>query len=243
MRRVDLIAEVASNHGGDLSLAKEFIYRYTEAGADWIKFQMTRVAHLRPSDPQFSWFERAELSDDALAQLAELCGHCGVKFLCTVYNAANVPMLRSISPHVKVGAGEGAEKTLAEAIFAANFTTVIVSNPVRALWIKPMNKGYKKPRLLPLTTVTRYPTPTGAVHLEPGTFGWSDHCAGIAGAAAAIALGARMIEKHVQLPFQARRHAPWEATVEEFRALRAFADEDPGRFVGRWQHVSQEVLA
>jgi sialic acid synthase SpsE len=76
-----------------------------------------------------------------------------------------------------------------------------------------------------------------------GHYGWSDHCVGLEGAQLAIVKGARMIEKHVQLPFQGRTAKPYEATIEEFRALRAFADENPSRFIGRWQHVNVPVLA
>ena len=48
---IEIIAECASNHGGSIPLAKEFIWRCAEAGADWVKFQTTRVKHLRKTVP------------------------------------------------------------------------------------------------------------------------------------------------------------------------------------------------
>ncbi len=89
--------------------------------------------------------------------------------------------------------------------------------------------------------MTRYPAPAafaGHLAVQPyqrPVIGWSDHCVGIDIACSAILAGATVIEKHVCLPTQARPVQPWEATVDAFRALRAFADEDPaGRFIGRW---------
>ena len=247
-RRVELCAEVASNHGGDLSLAKEFIYRYAEAGADWIKFQATRVAHLRPSDPQFAWFQRAELSDDALAQLAETCSDVGVQFLCTINHADDAPMLRSISPFVKVGAGESRELSLRDAIFAQDFQKIFVSNPPEGTWrVDKLNSSrtqrmkWNFAKVYPLTTVSRYPCPAICADVRQGHHGWSDHCIGLDGTKLAIVKGARLIEKHVALPFQARPQRPWEATLAEWRELRAFADDDPSRFLGRWQHTFQMV--
>jgi sialic acid synthase SpsE len=67
--------------------------------------------------------------------------------------------------------------------------------------------------------------------------GWSDHCVGIEICQQAIWHGARVIEKHVRLPHQAREGRAFEATVEDFKALRTFADADPQRFIGRWQHA------
>ena len=101
---VELIAETSSNHGGDLSLAKEFIHAFAEAGADWIKFQTTRVKHLRPDDPQYEWFTKAELSDQAHVELKAECEQAGVKFLTTVYHADEVPFLASLGLEaIKIG--------------------------------------------------------------------------------------------------------------------------------------------
>jgi sialic acid synthase SpsE len=66
--------------------------------------------------------------------------------------------------------------------------------------------------------------------------GWSDHCVGMEICKKAIFKGARIIEKHVSLPEQPRPKRAFEATVDEFKELRAFANDDPARFIGRWQH-------
>ena len=231
MAHVELIAEVSSNHGGDVALAKEFIWRFAEAGADWIKFQTTRVRHLNPTDPQYEWFRQVELSDEAHWELKDACEHAGVKFLTTVYNKAEVPFLAGLRlAAIKIGSGEAGEDALVRVVTHAGFPRVFISDGLR------VPKGFVHERL---RCISRYPAPHGCV---PTTFypryvGWSDHCCGLASCQVAIIRGATVIEKHVQLPQQARPCRTYEATVEEFKELRRMADEDPTRFLGRWQYA------
>ena len=240
--RVELIAEVASNHGGDLQLAKAFIWRCAEAGADWVKFQTTRVQHLRLDDPQYAWFQRAELSEDAHVALKDECAHAGVKFLTTVYHPAEMPFLASLGLEaIKIGSGEARELALARAV--TGFPRVIVSLGVAPTGALTPFRHVRQAVFL--RCVSRYPTPPlaalGAMrpYLNNSTpeVGWSDHCVGIEVACAAICAGATLIEKHVQFPDQARPPQPYEATMDDLKRLRQFADEDPAsQYTGRWQH-------
>jgi N,N'-diacetyllegionaminate synthase len=228
---VELIAEVSTNHGGDLSLAKEFVHAFAEAGADWVKFQTTRVRHLRPLDPQYDWFAQAELSDDAHAELIEYCAKVGTRFLTTIFHEDEIALVQSLGlKTIKIGSGEAGDPRFMRAIDNAGFSRVIASD------------GLGDPRGLHidrLRCVTRYPAPHGLV---PDVFGvmekyqgWSDHCRGNESCEVAIIRGAQIIEKHVYLPHQARAVRPFEASVDDFRALRAFADDNPDRFLGRWR--------
>ena len=241
---VELIAEVASGHGGDLALAKEFIHRFADAGADWVKFQTTRVKHLRPDDPQYAWFERAELSNDAHFELQAECATAGVKFLTTVYHPDEVPFLASLGLEaIKIGSGEAAEIPLAQAVRAARFPRVMVALGITRL---PTRSAFYGHGIEFFRCLTRYPCPASWAATSYGpvsTFGdeqcgWSDHCVGLEGCYTALVRGARIIEKHVQLDGQARPPRAYEATVQEFRELRRFADDDPTRFMGRWQYAT-----
>ena len=228
--RPELIAEVSSNHGGDLALAKAFIHAFAEAGADWIKFQTTRVKHLQPDDPQFAWFQQAELSDEAHADLKAECERVGVGFLTTVFHADEIPMLKALGlTTIKVGSGEAGDRAFLGAVKAA-FPRVIVSDGI----LPPAGTQHQL-----LRCISKYPAPHGMVPEYFGASakyqGWSDHCVGNQSCEVAILRGARIVEKHVQLPGQKRPVKPFEATVAEFAALRAFADDDPARFLGRWR--------
>ena len=238
---VELIAEVSSNHGGHVPLAKEFIKRFAAAGADWVKFQTTRVAHLNPVDPQYTWFMRAELSDDAHAELKACCEAEGTKFLTTVYNAAEVPMLKALGLRaIKIGSGEAGEPLLAKAV-RQNFDRILVSTGLS----NPFNGEspfYGCYGVQWLHCVTHYPCPPWLAVPKKGYSrgfrGWSDHCVGLDGCRYALIAGAQIIEKHVQLGGQARPAKDFEATVDEWTALRQLADEaDPKRFLKRWQYA------
>jgi sialic acid synthase SpsE len=251
---VEIIAELSSNHGGSVELAKEFIWRCAESGADWVKFQTTRIKHLRPDDPQYEWFRRAELSDEAHLELRDECTKAGVKFLTTVYHAADVPFVASLGLEaVKIGSGEAGESSLAGAVMASSIPRIIVACGITHAcdtpYFKIRRSWWPRQHVDFLRCVCRYPAPDESVSaavrrrfVAGGTYsdratGWSDHAVGVGACRIALLHGARIIEKHVQLPHQARPPKPYEATMEELKALRQFADEDPARFVGRWQHA------
>jgi N,N'-diacetyllegionaminate synthase len=235
---VELIAEVSSNAGGDMALAKEFIQRYADAGANWIKFQSYQVKTLRPNDPQLDWLAQAELSDEAHYELIEECQRNNVKFLTTVFHHSRVPFLKSLGlDTIKIGSGEASNVDLAFALVKAEFARAIVSCGLASPDRLPLNAH--RVHLDRLHCVTRYPCPPSMADVLYGRTlqGWSDHCIGLDGCKIAILRGARIIEKHVQLQHQARPPRAFEATVEEFKQLRAFADEEPERLIGRWQHA------
>ena len=233
---ITLIAEVSTNHGGDLDRAKRFIDAY--AFCTYVKFQWTRHRRLAPDDPQSAWFTQAEISDDGFAELAAYCQQRGTQFLATVYHADDVEAYRQVQPQaIKIGSGEAGDRALSAAAigYPLRFVGAGIVSPVPHLGVTRV-----------LRCVSRYPTPMWwARHqaIQPyherycGTeCGWSDHAIGIEACEAAIMAGATVIEKHVSLPDQARPVKPFEATVDEMRRLRAFADQDPRRFLGRWQH-------
>jgi sialic acid synthase SpsE len=232
---VEIIAEVATNHGGSLGRAIQFVDAFAKAGADTIKFQYTRYKRLARTDPQYDWFAKAEFSDRDFHDLSEYVYTLGKNFLLTVYHPDDVLAVRGLTNQVKVGSGEAHSTKLADQIKSADFSRVLVSNGVL-----PPSGVYRSMDAKLLACISRYPHPANLVAsklLEYFADGWSDHCVGLDGCMTAITLGAQIVEKHVQLKTQARTPSPWEATVEEIQALRQWADQDPKRFVGRWDHA------
>jgi sialic acid synthase SpsE len=235
---IELIAECTTGHGGSVGRAIQFIERFAAAGANIIKFQYTRHKRLKLSDPQYEWFKQAELSDRDFDDLADYTATTGAHFMLTVYHPDDVPSVRQLTPFVKVGSGEAHSTKLAEAVYAAGFHRVYVSSGIRPPmhWYSDNSHGAIVKRL---ACVSRYPHPAELVSarlLEGFCDGWSDHCVGLDGCMTAIALGAKVIEKHVQIREQARPPQPWEATVDEFTQLREWADLSPDRFLERWNN-------
>lgn len=235
MPRVDLIADATTNHGGDLNLVSDFIDAAHYAGCDWIKFQLTRARHLAADDPQLAWFAQAEMTDYQWEVAKAMADVVGIPLLFTVFHPAEVPLVKALGcTAIKVGSGEADEAKLALAINAAGFERIFVSCGITA-----QPHYYSAENTTFLRCVSRYPHPdfTHAPYGQrPGDTGWSDHAVGLDCAYKAVLAGATTIEKHLRIDGQAREPKPWEATPMEFQSLRAFADDDPTRFVGRWQH-------
>jgi sialic acid synthase SpsE len=239
--RVELIAECSTNCGGSIPLAKEFIARFAEAGATFVKFQTTRVRHLSPADPQYDWFAKAELSDAAHHELLAECRAHNVGFLTTVYHPDEVPFLVALGlGTIKVGSGEAGSWPLSRALELSRVPRVLVGSGLLA----PESAGHPFQYVTNATylrCVTLYPCDAWRADLELAkgftmrTRGWSDHCVGLGGVEGALARGASIIEVHVCLPSQARPVQPWEKSIEDVRAIHALIQQAPyQRFVGRW---------
>lgn len=262
--RTRIIAEVTSNHGGDLGLAREFIREAARAGVDYVKFQSWRAATVRggPADPQYEWFVRAELSDAAHRELIGECGRQGVQFLTTCFDLGRVEFLASLGMDtIKVGSPDLTSRRMLEAI-RKRFQHVIVSTGVgtddevasAAEWLRGGEFTF-------LHCVSLYPMRPEQANLRRMSWlrqftpsvGWSDHAEGLDVAKVAIAAGASYLEKHYCLGRNGPGRAmAWDATPDEFADLVAYATRvetamgettalhtpelasAKTRFVGRW---------
>jgi N,N'-diacetyllegionaminate synthase len=262
--RTRIIAEVTSNHGGDMGLAREFIARGAAAGADYIKFQSWRAATVREgaTDPQYGWFVQSELSDAAHGELIDECRRHGVGFMTTCFDIGRVEFLASLGMDViKVGSPDLTSRRMLEAL-RARFPHVIVSTGVgddaevaqAAKWLEGGLFTF-------LHCVSLYPMPPEQAHLQrmqwlrqfTPSVGWSDHAVGLDVAKMAIAGGASFVEKHFCLGRGGPGRAmAWDATPDEIAELVAYAkraeeirgtDAAPhspelaaakARFIGRW---------
>jgi Sialic acid synthase len=231
---VEIIAEVASNWGGDLALGQAFIDLFAAAGANTIKFQLTRVAHLRKDDPQYAWFSQVEAPIDHYAKLAKRCESQKVGFLLTAFNPHDVHWVAGLSDQIKVGSGEAQDGKLANEITSRTWSRILVSEGIR-----PVHRFYETHNAAILGCCSRYPSPVGMAYGRLSSSarytGWSDHAVGLNECQMAITLGATIVETHVKLEGQPRPLQPWEKSVEDIRSLRKWANEDPARFLGRWQ--------
>jgi sialic acid synthase SpsE len=246
----EIIAEVASNHGGDHDWQHRFIDMAAGAGATWVKFQSYQTRHLDPADPQFAWLQRAELSDADHERLIRRCEAAGIKFLTTVYTADCVPRLASLGLHVvKVGSGESSDRAIRRALREGPWHRVFLS---RNRWTDSDLTDLPA-HWCPIHTVSRYPTSITDADLGRllhwREVGYSDHTVGLDAARAALAQPRLpVLEVHVS-HHEAPRHNVWDksfsdlATLVSWRETVAtlFSDPpesaDPARaYVGRWQY-------
>lgn len=120
---VYFIADIASNHGGDLEVAKQLIYDAAEAGADAAKFQHFRaetlVAKFGVSEKeaklahQESWgksvfdtYRDVEVPLEWTQSLAETAKECGIDFFTAPYDLDIIEFIDRYVPAFKVGSGD-----------------------------------------------------------------------------------------------------------------------------------------
>ncbi|MBF0164657.1 MAG: N-acetylneuraminate synthase family protein [Magnetococcales bacterium] len=258
---VYFIADIASNHDGDLDQARELIRLAAEAGADAVKFQHFRAERI-VSDfgfrhlggqlshqaswkkPVFEVYRHYECNREWSGQLAETAQACGVQFMTTPYDIEAVELLNPLLPAYKIGSGDitwsdflrhvasqgkpvllatGAS-TLEEVDRAVE--TILACN--QSLVLMQCNTNYtgslENFRHINLRVLSAY-----AVHYPGMLLGLSDHTPGHATVLGAVALGARVIEKHFTNdnsrigPDHAfsMNPATWREMVERCRELEA----------------------
>lgn len=212
--RCQIIAELATNHGGDMALAEDMIRAAAEAGADIVKTQAYQIHHLRIDDPQYEWFRQCELSVEDHQQLMACAASFGVSYLTTAFHRDDLELVKSLGlTAVKIGSGEGRSALVKQA--KAMFQTVYATLP----W----GQGALVPGVTYLTTVPLYPAPVECFYRAKAHQGYSDHHVGIDVAKIAMAKGATVLEKHFELPDRGRQQ-PHNMRPEDIMELRRWAE-------------------
>jgi N,N'-diacetyllegionaminate synthase len=218
MSRCELIAELATSHGGDVGLACEMIHAAAEAGADTIKVQSFSVARLNPRDPQAEWLREAHLDLKAHQVLMGAAQDAKVGFLSTPFDPEALQMLRDLglTPSKRASSESGNDwwKPLHGERWIVSYPwgEYRVTRPGAYEWQTK------------LTAISLYPTPLEAVGRAPLLDGYSDHCEGLSACYRALALGASVLEVHMTLPGKSRE-MPFDKTPDQIRQLRAFAED------------------
>lgn len=214
--RVLVVAEVGNNHEGDPALARRLITEMAEAGVDAVKLQVFRTEHfISPRDTKrFARLKSFELGPDDVLALAAHAHELGLLFIATPLDLQSVALLEGTVDVFKVASGDITFMPLLDAIAATRVPVVLSSggatvdeiriaiDRIRAGWPIGSTAG----QLAVLHCVSSYPVPIEQANLAaiPAlardlgvTVGYSDHVIGVEAVLAAVALGARIIEKHV----------------------------------------------
>lgn len=117
------IADIAANHDGDLSRAKDLIYLAAEAGADAAKFQHFKAETIVSNrafeslganqSHQANWkksvfevYQDASVSLDWNTELRKTCDDAGIHFFTTPYDLEIVDEVDPLIPAFKIGSGD-----------------------------------------------------------------------------------------------------------------------------------------
>jgi len=217
-----IIAEIGSNHGGDLARTKELIDACAAAGADAVKFQSWTPDLLQNSmdvaddgtltpSKALPILRQYELPVEWHGELAEHCRRRGVHFLSTPFDLDRARLLRELGvPAMKISSSDLVYDELLREV-AGYGLPVLLSTGMGDLgdieWaLERLGPGRDDVALL--QCVGAYPPQYEDANLRALTtltaafglpVGISDHYPGHDTVVAAVTLGACIIEKHVTL--------------------------------------------
>ncbi len=221
MTHIDVIAEIGSNHGGDIDEAKRYIAACAKAGADIVKFQtLTRegliARFVKDADgqivenPKFAAFGNAGLPDDWHAPLKACAEENGVEFMSTPFSLDAIALMEGIGvKRYKIASGDLTFTPLLEALGATGKPLILSTG---ASYMDEVTQAVSTlsragcPKLTVLHCAASYPPAWADLNLSAITtlqttlglpVGLSDHSPGAMAPIAAAALGAVVIEKHV----------------------------------------------
>ena len=210
-----IIAEAGVNHNGDITLAKKLIDVAKNAGADFVKFQSFKTENLvKKSNSQFKMLKKLEISENDTISLIKYCKKKKINFLSTPFDLESLKFLfKKKIFNIKISSGEITHLQLLKQV-AKRANKIFISTGMSnlseiQLAIKTLNdNGAYKKKITVLHCHTSYPTMLKDVNLLAMTtiknklkvnVGYSDHTLNNETAIAAVALGAKVIEKHITL--------------------------------------------
>jgi N,N'-diacetyllegionaminate synthase len=231
--KILIVAEIGNNHEGDSKVAMELVRRAAECGVDAVKFQTFRTEHyVSSSDSErFNRLKSFELSFSRLEKLAKLARSLGLLFISTPFDLVSARTLEGLVDAFKIASGDVNFYPLIASVSQSGLPVIISSGAsdlqqvkrtvefVKQQWAEKNISG----ELAILHCVSSYPVPFDQANLLSIPFiaesvdcvvGYSDHTLGLEACVLAVALGARILEKHFTL----------DKNFSEFRDHRISAD-------------------
>ena len=217
--RVLVIAEIGNNHEGRYDVAVDLVDRAADAGVDAVKFQTFRTEHLLSPADQERWarFKRFELTAEQFGALAEHARRRNLLFISTPLDLVSADVVEPLVDAFKIASGDNTFWPLIDRV-ASTSKPLLISTGLSGLdeiaetvafVAEARHRSRSVGDLALLHCVSSYPVPSedaelGAIEALRGRFpectvGYSDHTIGIAAPPLAVALGARIIEKHFTL--------------------------------------------
>ena len=272
--RVYVIAEVGNNHNGSLELAFQLVDAAIDSGADCVKFQLRNREALyrrkadgsRAEDLGVEYIQdlldKVELSLDEHRQVREYCAQRGITYLCTPWDEPSVDALASFNvAALKIASADLCNPYLIAKAASLGKPLILSTGMsfeheiIRA--VEQLNALGTPFALLHCNSA--YPAPESDIQLGylrrlqelHSLVGYSGHERGIAITLGAVALGAKLVERHITLdrnmegPDHLASLEPTEfrQLVDGIRQLElALPWQGPGRHASQGELLNRENL-
>ena len=227
--RVIIIAEIGVNHNGKIDIAKKLIKSAKKSGADFVKFQTFNVDELvKKNSPmanyqkknlgkritQYQMLKKYEINKLFHDKIISYCKKIKIRFLTSPFDLLSIDLISKYKfKYIKIPSGEITNIPYLRKIGKLNITTFLSSGmssleEVRKALITLTKSGMRKEKIYVLHCHTDYPSNYEDLNLHSINFikkklktkvGYSDHSLGSEAAIVAVALGAKVIEKHITL--------------------------------------------
>jgi len=227
--RTIIIAEAGVNHNGSLEMARRMVDAAAEAGADYVKFQTAVpelvISSIAPKaeyqkettgtgESQLEMCRAIHLPLSDYAGLADLCHERGIGFMSTPFDLVSIDCLAPLGmDYWKIPSGEITNLPYLRKIGRRGERVILSTgmstlDEVEAAVTILAEAGTPRSQIILLHCTTQYPTLPTDVNLRAmdalatlgcAAVGYSDHTRGITVPIAAVARGARVIEKHFTL--------------------------------------------
>ena len=213
-----VVGEINTGHFGDVALALDAVKKAGEAGCSCIKFQSWQPEslytdrYLLKNRIEARFYQKLSLNEEALARIADYAHECGIGFTSTAYSESEVDFLASLKsvPFLKIASMDITYLHLIRHADRTGLPLVISTGMASKEEIFSAVNAVADPSSVCLLHCTSlYPTPLEFANIDnvlwlikefpDCSIGFSDHTLGAVAATGAVALGARLIEKHVTL--------------------------------------------
>lgn len=219
-----IIAEAGVNHNGSIENAKKMIDAVVKAGANCVKFQtyisenvMSKLApkaeyqisNTGPDESQLEMVKKLELSFGDFRELKQYCDEKGIMFLSTPFDLESADFLNDLGMEIfKIPSGEITNLPYLRKINSFGKKVILSTGMANLDEIQAALDVLKDCKVSLLHCTTEYPCPYDSVNMNAmltlkqnfgSEVGYSDHTQGIEVPIMAVAMGAKIIEKHFTL--------------------------------------------
>lgn len=210
-RRTLVLAEVGSNHNGDLGTAMQLIDAAKDAGADLVKFQLIRRADelMHPTHPGSASLSANTLDGMQHRYLQQYAAMKGIPYFATPVSSYGVRRLNAWKvPYIKIASGDVTNIPLIQHAASTGIPLIISVGFTTEPELQQLKAALPCKPFAVLHCVGAYPADISDVNLFDicdlaimfdCRGGLSDHTRSIILPSIAVAYGADVIEKHLTL--------------------------------------------
>lgn len=229
MKKTIIIAEAGVNHNGNINLALKLVDKAAEAKADYVKFQTYHTEDLVQKKlglanyqkkntnklySQYNMLKKFELSYLDHLKLIDRCKKKKIRFLSSPFDFKSIDLLKKLKLNlIKIPSGEITNIPYLRKLGGLKKKIILSTGMSNIDEIKKAIKilvyaGTKKKNLFLLHCSSEYPAEKKNLNLLSIPYmkkklgvnlGYSDHSLGLNASLTAVALGAKVIEKHFTL--------------------------------------------